>query len=173
MARDKEEIEIDTRLGRRRIDTDKVIRFPHGLAGFEGRAGFHPAPDQARSAAAHPAKRDRAAGGPAGGRSLQLSAILPGHGGGCGTAAAPDQAHGGRGHSGHGFHPGRRTGKGGTQSHRAHRHQSQCPHRPSGAPEQRRAGQINMHSAWPMESARASPEDEKVPGPDSSTAPGA
>ena len=40
MARDKEEIEIDTRLGRRRIDTDKVIRFPHGLAGFEGERDF-------------------------------------------------------------------------------------------------------------------------------------
>ena len=33
--------------------------------------------------------------------------------------------------------------------------------------------QINMHSLEPMESAPASPEDEKVPGPDSGTAPGA
>ncbi len=39
MAR-KQEIEIDTRLGRRRIDTDKVIHFPRGLAGFEGTHQF-------------------------------------------------------------------------------------------------------------------------------------
>ncbi len=36
----KQEIEIDTRLGRRRIDTDKVIYFPRGLAGFEGMHEF-------------------------------------------------------------------------------------------------------------------------------------
>ena len=35
MAR-KQEIEVSTRLGRRRIDLDKVIHFPRGLAGFEG-----------------------------------------------------------------------------------------------------------------------------------------
>ena len=39
MARNKE-IEIDTRLGRRCIDTDKVIRFPRGLAGFEDEQDF-------------------------------------------------------------------------------------------------------------------------------------
>ena len=39
MARNKE-IEIDTRLGRRCIDTDKVIRFPRGLAGFENERDF-------------------------------------------------------------------------------------------------------------------------------------
>ena len=35
MAR-KQEVEINTRLGRRRIDMEKVIYFPRGLAGFEG-----------------------------------------------------------------------------------------------------------------------------------------
>ncbi|WP_298032901.1 flagellar assembly protein FliW [uncultured Desulfovibrio sp.] len=39
MARNKE-IEINTRLGRRCIDTDKVIRFPRGLAGFEDEQSF-------------------------------------------------------------------------------------------------------------------------------------
>lgn len=39
MARIKE-IEIDTRLGRRVIDEDKVIRFPRGLAGFENEQDF-------------------------------------------------------------------------------------------------------------------------------------
>lgn len=39
MARNQE-IEIDTRLGKRRIDTDKVIYFPRGLAGFEGTHEF-------------------------------------------------------------------------------------------------------------------------------------
>ncbi|QCC86487.1 flagellar assembly protein FliW [Desulfovibrio desulfuricans] len=39
MARNKE-IEIDTRLGRRCIDTDKVIHFPRGLAGFENERDF-------------------------------------------------------------------------------------------------------------------------------------
>lgn len=39
MARNKE-IEIDTRLGRRRIDTEKVVRFPRGLAGFEEEQDF-------------------------------------------------------------------------------------------------------------------------------------
>lgn len=39
MAR-KQEIEIGTRLGRRRIDMDKVIYFPRGLAGFEGMHEF-------------------------------------------------------------------------------------------------------------------------------------
>lgn len=39
MARSKE-IEIDTRLGRRCIDTDKVVRFPRGLAGFENERDF-------------------------------------------------------------------------------------------------------------------------------------
>ena len=34
MARENE-VEIDTRLGRRVIDTDKVIHFPHGLIGLE------------------------------------------------------------------------------------------------------------------------------------------
>ena len=34
MEREKE-IEIQTRLGLRRIDTEKIITFPHGLAGFE------------------------------------------------------------------------------------------------------------------------------------------
>ncbi len=35
MAREKE-IEIQTRLGLRTVDTEKVIYFPRGLAGFEG-----------------------------------------------------------------------------------------------------------------------------------------
>ncbi|MBO5490022.1 MAG: flagellar assembly protein FliW [Desulfovibrio sp.] len=39
MARNKE-IEIDTRLGRRCIDTDKIVRFPQGLAGFEKEQEF-------------------------------------------------------------------------------------------------------------------------------------
>ena len=39
MARSKE-IEIDTRLGRRSIDTDKVVHFPRGLAGFENERDF-------------------------------------------------------------------------------------------------------------------------------------
>ena len=39
MARSKE-IEIDTRLGRRCIDTDKVVHFPRGLAGFENERDF-------------------------------------------------------------------------------------------------------------------------------------
>ncbi len=39
MARNKE-IEIDTRLGRRCIDADKVIHFPRGLAGFENERDF-------------------------------------------------------------------------------------------------------------------------------------
>ena len=39
MARNKE-IEIDTRLGRRCIDADKVIHFPCGLAGFENERDF-------------------------------------------------------------------------------------------------------------------------------------
>ena len=39
MARNKE-IEIDTRLGRRSVDADKVIRFPRGLAGFENEQDF-------------------------------------------------------------------------------------------------------------------------------------
>ena len=34
MAQDKT-IEIDTRLGRRTVQTDKIIHFPRGLAGFE------------------------------------------------------------------------------------------------------------------------------------------
>lgn len=33
-------IEIDTRLGRRTIDADKVIHFPRGLAGFEEEHDF-------------------------------------------------------------------------------------------------------------------------------------
>ncbi len=33
-------IEIDTRLGRRVIDTEKIIRFPRGLAGFEREHDF-------------------------------------------------------------------------------------------------------------------------------------
>lgn len=39
MARDKE-IEIDTRLGRRSIQTDKIVHFPRGLAGFENEREF-------------------------------------------------------------------------------------------------------------------------------------
>lgn len=39
MARSKE-IEIDTRLGRRCIDADKVVHFPRGLAGFENERDF-------------------------------------------------------------------------------------------------------------------------------------
>lgn len=39
MARSKE-IEIDTRLGRRIIRTDKIVRFPRGLAGFENERDF-------------------------------------------------------------------------------------------------------------------------------------
>ena len=39
MARNKE-IEIDTRLGRRCIDAEKVIHFPRGLAGFENERDF-------------------------------------------------------------------------------------------------------------------------------------
>jgi flagellar assembly factor FliW len=39
MARNKE-IEIDTRLGRRCIDADKVVHFPRGLAGFENERDF-------------------------------------------------------------------------------------------------------------------------------------
>ncbi len=35
MAR-KNEVEIQTRLGLRTVDTDKIIYFPRGLAGFEG-----------------------------------------------------------------------------------------------------------------------------------------
>ncbi len=31
----EKEIEIDTRLGRRKIDPDKIVNFPRGLAGFE------------------------------------------------------------------------------------------------------------------------------------------
>lgn len=36
----KKEIEIDTRLGRRVIDPDKIIHFPRGLAGFEQERDF-------------------------------------------------------------------------------------------------------------------------------------
>lgn len=39
MANEKT-IEIDTRLGRRSIDPDTVIRFPRGLAGFEDEHDF-------------------------------------------------------------------------------------------------------------------------------------
>ena len=39
MAR-QQEIDINTRLGRRRISMDKVIYFPRGLAGFEGEHEF-------------------------------------------------------------------------------------------------------------------------------------
>lgn len=35
-----EEIEIDTRLGRRSIDTSKIVHFPRGLAGFEDEQDF-------------------------------------------------------------------------------------------------------------------------------------
>lgn len=34
------EMEIDTRLGRRKIDPEKIIRFPRGLAGFEDMQEF-------------------------------------------------------------------------------------------------------------------------------------
>ena len=37
---EKQEVEIGTRLGRRRIGTDKVIFFPRGLAGFESEHEF-------------------------------------------------------------------------------------------------------------------------------------
>lgn len=36
----QKEIEIDTRLGRRVIDPDKIIHFPRGLAGFEQERDF-------------------------------------------------------------------------------------------------------------------------------------
>lgn len=39
MASEKE-IEIDTRLGRRVIDSEKIVRFPRGLAGFEDQHDF-------------------------------------------------------------------------------------------------------------------------------------
>ena len=39
MARNKE-IEIDTRLGRRCIDAEKIVHFPRGLAGFENERDF-------------------------------------------------------------------------------------------------------------------------------------
>lgn len=39
MAR-QNEIEIQTRIGRQRITLDKIIHFPRGLAGFEGRHDF-------------------------------------------------------------------------------------------------------------------------------------
>ena len=39
MASEKE-LEIETRLGRRPIDPDKIIRFPRGLAGFEEEHDF-------------------------------------------------------------------------------------------------------------------------------------
>lgn len=39
MASEKE-LEIETRLGRRVIDPDKIIRFPRGLAGFEDEHDF-------------------------------------------------------------------------------------------------------------------------------------
>lgn len=39
MAREKV-IEIDTRLGRRAIDPEKIIHFPRGLAGFENEHDF-------------------------------------------------------------------------------------------------------------------------------------
>jgi flagellar assembly factor FliW len=39
MAR-QQEVEINTRLGRRRISTDKVVYFPRGLAGFEDEHEF-------------------------------------------------------------------------------------------------------------------------------------
>ena len=39
MASEKE-LEIETRLGRRSIDPDKIIRFPRGLAGFEDEHDF-------------------------------------------------------------------------------------------------------------------------------------
>ena len=39
MARNKE-IEIETRLGRRSVDAEKVVHFPRGLAGFENERDF-------------------------------------------------------------------------------------------------------------------------------------
>lgn len=39
MERNKE-IEIDTRLGRRCVSTDKIVSFPRGLAGFENERDF-------------------------------------------------------------------------------------------------------------------------------------
>lgn len=36
----KKELEIDTRLGRRVIDPDKIIHFPRGLPGFENEHDF-------------------------------------------------------------------------------------------------------------------------------------
>lgn len=36
----EKEIEIETRLGRRAIDPEKIIRFPRGLAGFEEEREF-------------------------------------------------------------------------------------------------------------------------------------
>lgn len=39
MASEKE-IEIETRLGPRKIDPDKIVHFPRGLAGFEGEHDF-------------------------------------------------------------------------------------------------------------------------------------
>lgn len=36
----EKEIEIDTRLGRRTIDPEKIINFPRGLAGFENEHDF-------------------------------------------------------------------------------------------------------------------------------------
>lgn len=39
MASEKE-IDIETRLGPRRIETDKIINFPRGLAGFENERDF-------------------------------------------------------------------------------------------------------------------------------------
>ena len=36
----KKELEIDTRLGRRVIETDKIITFPRGLPGFENEHEF-------------------------------------------------------------------------------------------------------------------------------------
>lgn len=37
---DKKEIEIDTRLGRRTIDPEKIVSFPRGLPGFEKEHDF-------------------------------------------------------------------------------------------------------------------------------------
>lgn len=36
----EKELEIDTRLGRRTIDPEKIIKFPRGLAGFEDEHDF-------------------------------------------------------------------------------------------------------------------------------------
>lgn len=36
----EKEIEIDTRLGRRKIDPEKIVHFPRGLAGFENERDF-------------------------------------------------------------------------------------------------------------------------------------